>query len=174
MKSPCWITKIAVSGFILVLTACSGKKEYKLLCKKWRTVRIENSAMAQTLDLMRFMRDSAAQAVNPLFGEGAMDSLAQSMGAELDSLEAEQQAAFAQTTMEFRKNGWVYNSTAEGTDSALFALKENQEIEIRPQTEENLLLRYRITLLTADTLKLLQVEEGDSTVAVMVEVRENT
>lgn len=164
------IINILGSFFIAMvyLTACKDSKT-DLLCKKWKTVALQNTKMEQEMKFMEQYVDTIGQNDPELRSSVNLDSAKMLIKEEMQRSVLEQKQAIENTLMEFKTNGIAYTTSIDGVDSAMFSIENNfikiDEAKLKGVGET---MTFEILSLSKDTLKMQLVDYGDTSVVVMI------
>jgi hypothetical protein len=164
------IINILASFFIAVvfLFGCIDANQ-DLLCKKWKTIALQNSKMEQEIKFMEQYVDTIGQNDPELRMAINLDSAKMQMKEEMQRSLFEQKQAIENTLMEFKSNGIAYTTSIDGIDSAMYTIENNfikiDEAKLKGVGET---MTFEILSLSKDTLKMQLVDYGDTSVVVMI------
>ena len=164
------IINILASFFIAVvfLFRCKDANQ-DLLCKKWKTIALQNSKMEQEIKFMEQYVDTIGQNDPELRMAINLDSAKMQMKEEMQQSLFEQKQAIENTLMEFKSNGIAYTTSIDGIDSAMYTIENNfikiDEAKLKGVGET---MTFEILSLSKDTLKMQLVDYGDTSVVVMI------
>ena len=150
------------------LSACKNDKK-DLLCKKWKTVHLQNAKMDAEIATMRTYIDTLGNNDPELAKAMDLDSVKALLTADLERSLSEQQTALANTLMEFKSNGVSYTTSIDGADSAYYELEGNlikfDEAKLKGLGET---MTFEILKLQKDSLIVKLIDYGDTSIATMV------
>lgn len=157
----------------ILFSACTNDKK-SLLCKKWKSVQLKNLKMDQEIAFMQAYIDTVGDKDIALRKQINVDSLKMLLKTELENAMREQQVSLENTLMEFNRNGVVYTTSIDGTDSAMYSIEDDkmivmEEAKLKGYGET---MKFEILNLNKDTLQLKMVDRGDTSFVTMVPVRE--
>lgn len=162
-------------GIILTTLLCigCGGNKHKNLEAKWKSAFLQNTKMDADISAMRAYIDTVGNQDVALRKQLNVDSLKNMLRAELENAMTEQRISLENTTMEFLPNGMVYTTSVSGVDSAMYEVEENMividESKLKGYGET---LKLEILKLTKDTLQVKMVDYGDTSMVVMVPVKD--
>ena len=161
------IAVILCLGFV-ALTGCQNDQK-SMLCRKWKTVKLENAKMDMEIATMRAYIDTLGANDPELALAMDLDSVKSLLTTSLEASLDEQQAALSNTLMEFQSNGVAYTTSIDGIDSAFYTLEGNfikfDEAKLKGHGET---MTFEILTLNQDTLKVKLIDYGDTSIAYMV------
>jgi hypothetical protein len=143
-----------------------------LLCKKWKTVSIQNRKMDEEIAFMKTYIDTLG-AQDPELGKNInLDSVKLMLNADFQQSMKEQQIALENTIMEFKSNGVSYTTSIDGLDSAMYTVEGQfikfDEAKLKGHGET---MTFEILKLDQDTLRVKLIDYGDTSIATMVPVK---
>lgn len=155
----------------LLLVGLQGCKENRkaLLCKKWKTIHLQNTKMDMEVASMRTYIDTLGKN-DPELGKAInLDSVKSILTADLERSLGEQQTALANTLMEFKPNGVAYTTSIDGMDSTFYEL-EDQYIKLDESKLKGLgeTMTFEIIKLEKDTLRIKLIDFGDTSIVSMI------
>ena len=155
-------------GIAICVIGCKDEKK-DLLCRKWKTVKLQNTKMDVEVATMRAYIDTLGNNDPELAKALDLDSVKAILSADLERSLADQQMALANTLMEFKSNGVSYTTSIDGADSAYYELEGNfikfDEAKLKGHGET---MTFEILKLEKDSLLVKLIDYGDTSIATMV------
>lgn len=140
-----------------------------MLCKKWKTVALQNYALERELAFMSQYIDTLGNQDPALQKEINIDSTKKMLAKTLQQSKVEQQQALDNTLMEFLPNGIAYTTSIDGLDSAMYAIEDNfikiDEAKLKGVGET---MTFEILRLTTDSLRLRIIDYGDTSIVTLI------
>ncbi len=166
---------INISLAIVLVSSClvACKESSKdILCKKWKTISIQNKKMDEEIAFMKTYIDTLG-AQDPELGKTInLDSVKMMLNAEFQQSMKDQQTALENTIMEFKTNGVSYTTSIDGLDSAMYSIEGQfikfDEAKLKGHGET---MTFEILKLDNDTLRVKLIDYGDTSIATMVPVK---
>jgi hypothetical protein len=153
---------------VFLLNACKQEDTKTLLCKKWKTIRLQNTKMDASVREMDAYIDTVGSVDKDIQEVIDLDSFKNLLRANANKLVAEQKQAMENTTMDFKQNGVVYSTSIAGTDSANWTLDKNyikiDEAALKGTGET---MTFEIMNINKDSIVLRVIDYGDTSVATM-------
>lgn len=160
--------KFVLPALLFTILAVSCKQDKKtLLAKKWQAVALDNPQLAQTIKeqeafIDTFGKNSDANTNEANYGVRNVDSMRESMRAQLNDFKAMQDNAVKTTSFEFRKDGKAIVNFSGNVDSTNWYFDDEDNLvldEMELKGAGNKLIMV-VNELTDKTLKLTFKEDG--------------
>lgn len=162
---------LAIAAFTAGLIGCKSSQK-EVLCKKWKTISIQNATMDQEVASMQQYIDTLGAQDAELRSTINLDSVKMLLRSDLERSLKEQQTALENTLMEFMPNGVAYMTSIDGLDSAMYTLEDKyikfDEAKLKGHGET---MTFEILKLNPDTLKVKLIDYGDTSIATMIPVK---
>lgn len=157
-------TLIALGCFLLLITACKPDTE-KLLCKKWKTIDVDNSTSRKQEIYYKEFLDTVTVKNELMQFFPSLDSLKIGIRAEREELRNAQKENIENSFLEFKKNNVVYFTSIEGEVPSKWKL-EGKEIVVEDDGMErpNQITRLKIMEIGSENLVLRMVDANDTSV----------
>ncbi len=160
--------KFVLPALLFTILTVSCKQDKKtLLAKKWQAVALDNPQLAQTIKeqeafIDTFGKNSDANTNEANYGVRNVDSMRESMRAQLNDFKAMQDNAVKTTSFEFRKDGKAIVNFSGNVDSTNWYFDDEDNLvldEMELKGAGNKLIMV-VNELTDKTLKLTFKEDG--------------
>ena len=153
-------SRISAVLLLLLVASCKHSRQ-DMLMKRWQQTSVENNEINKAIKQQQDFIDTlgthtTAQDNIEIYGSNNIDSLKQTLKAELIQFRQKQQDVKAQTWFEFKPDSNMYMHSDEGLDSAKWFLDEEGNVIMKDE-ENNMVMQVVAISDTALTLKFTQV-----------------
>lgn len=165
---------ILVVTLALFAASCEQSKE-DLITRKWNAVHVENSQMDEMMRQQQAMLDTMGKngddATNlAIYGVTNVDSMRQSLQAQMDDFKKMQDTSIKNTYFDFKKNKIVLMNFSGQMDSTKWSFDDEGMLILDEQqmTGAGSTLKMQVIKLDKDTLKLKFSEDGGGSTVTFV------
>lgn len=158
-------------SWLFLLSSCQ-EVDKSLLCKKWKTVWLQNRKSQLFLDSIQHEIDTLDRSVRFQSAQEREDYRTM-LQSTLNQIKEEQRSAFEQTLIEFQPNGVSLTTSPEGTSTAKYEVEDHRYIRLDESafTGVGTTMTMEILKLTKDTLQLRFIDMDDTSTAIMKPVQ---
>ena len=152
--------------FVLFFVSCKEKKEDKLL-KKWQATSLESPTMDQMIADQTEFLDTFGKSTTPaqndsMYGTRNVDSMRESLKAQLNDFKAMQEHSVKNTWFEFFKGGKAIMNFSGQADSTNWFIEEDSVLVLDEMGMKGAGSKIRMGIVQLDNkqLKLRFTEDG--------------